>query len=238
MRKAVYSFIAFIALVSTATAQSRPSFRKGSLLVSVTEGATFTRFTTYNRGAAATANRAPLTATTEGVNTGTRDVINDGNVNGDRDPLIIEYGVSNKVGLSLSMGGDVLNLNTGQYYDHSLPGKTKAITSEVTADVNYHFFTTPRVDLSAFFSLGIASVMLKEQNTEHSYSYEATGGLSRLGARARYYITRRFGIVGMASVFATSLSSKDVTNNTMGAGYDTQIRGAAVEFGPCWRILK
>lgn len=233
----------FAALFLSAAAQAQTSFHKGSLLISLSEGATFTRFRTYSPPFSAGLSGAMIAPTTNGdTHTPTPDVINDGNVNGDRDPLSIEYGVSNHVGISLSMGGDVLNVDPVKYYGTALPGKTKAITSETTFDINYHFLSTRRVDLSAYVSVGFASATLRnyelKRDTYQGYTYVADGSIARLGARARYYFTNRLGVVGMVSVFAMSLTSEYAENNTIAQGYDTKIKGCAIEVGPCVRLLK
>src|SRR6476469_843484 len=71
------------------------AFRKGSLLISLSEGATYSHFTTRND-----------------------NPYNDGKsteqINGDRDPLIVEYGLTDRWGIGLSSGGDIYHMNTAR----------------------------------------------------------------------------------------------------------------------------
>src|SRR4051812_25446853 len=71
------------------------SFRKGSLLISASEGGTYTRYSTNNTHTAANGGNAITAINPNGGNGNTNnasDVKQQGNENGDRDPLTIEYG--------------------------------------------------------------------------------------------------------------------------------------------------
>lgn len=196
------------------------AFRKGSLLVSASEGATFARYTTTGPDAY-------------------NQVIATNNNNGDRDPLTIEYGLSNKWGISLTSGGDIYRVNTATFYgDKASTGTVKAITGELTVDANYHFYVTRRVDISGFGSVGLSGVSIKGSDGDRAYEYTAGGTIIRLGARARYYVFKRFGIMGMFSAFSTSLSPDGSKGNTIGQDVHTSIQGCALEFGLCYRVLR
>jgi hypothetical protein len=198
---------------------SAQSFRKGSLIVSASEGSTFTKYTTDNTN-------------------GTTDVLHEGNVNGDRDPLIVEYGLSDHWGIGLNMGTDIFKVDPAKFYGFRTSNNTvKAFFSEVTVNGFYHFYVTKKLDLSAFAALGVSSVTFKGNDGDHSYKYESGGGIIRVGAEAKYYFFRRFGVIGMLSTFSSNCSTEGAKSNTVGQGYTTSIKGAALEFGLCYRIL-
>jgi hypothetical protein len=111
------------------------------------------------------------------------------------------------------------------------------LSSEFTVDGHYHFFVTKRTDLSAFLSMGIATVIFSGSEGDRSYRYEAGGGIVRGGVQARYYVFRRFGIHGMFSGYNAACSAKDITTNTVGGNSTTLIRGRALEFGICYRFF-
>ena len=192
------------------------AFRQGSLLISLSEG---TSYTTYS------------------TNDGSFHYTD--NVTGQRDPITVEYGLTNHWGIGLNMGGDIYNVNPAPYYNFQTANSTvKVKTSELTLDANYHFFTTRHFDLAAFVSLGPSSVFFSGNSDDHSYNYNSCGLLIRTGTKARYYITKRLGVTGMVSTFATQCSSQGGKGNTVGNNYNTTIKGSAIEFGPCYRILR
>ena len=208
--------IAVFTMSGSACAQA---FNKGSLLVSISEGSTHTKYTSVNTEA----------------NNGT--VSN--HVNGDRDPLTVEYGLSKHFGIGLNMGGDILHADPKSFYNINSSGKAPdVITSELTVDATYHYFITRRTDLSGFLSAGPSSVYIKGKDGDANYTYNAGGGLVRVGTKAKYYFCRHFGIMGMLSAYGASCSPKGVKDNTVAAGYDTRITGYASEFGICGRFLR
>ncbi len=225
MKKTVILASAIIALSFNSNAQTYyrgndgSSFHKGSLLVSASEGGTYTHYTT---------------TTTEGT------AVKQGNENGDRDPLTIEYGLSRHWGVGINMGGDLFNVNSNKYYNYNgeMAQKTKVITSEVTADVHYHFFVTHHTDLSAFVSFGFAGMNIEGGSGETKYKYTANGGIARGGFEGRYYVTKRFGFLAMISGYSSRLSTKDVKDNTFGNNITTGINGFAWELGMCVRFRK
>ena len=199
---------------------SAQSFKKGSLLISISEGSTDANYTTtYSEG-------------------GT-DVLHTAHIGGARDPLTMEYGLTNHWGIGLNMGGDIYSVDPSKFYDfQTMTNKVKAITSELTLDANYHFFVNRHWDLSTVASLGFSSVSFKGNDGDLHYQYNAGGLLVRTGAKAKYYITKRFGVMGMLSAFATQCGTDGVKGNTVGNNYTTNITGRALEFGLCYRILR
>jgi hypothetical protein len=194
------------------------AFTKGSLVISVSEGVTYSNYMT--------------------ASTTYRDVITR-NVNGDRDPLIIEYGLSDHWGISLTWGGDIYRVDPTTFYRAQTNGSVvKAITGDFTVDANYHFYVTKRVDLSGFGSLGLAGISIKGNEGDRAYQYSAGGGIMRLGAKAKYYVLKRFGIMGMFSAFSTGMSPAGVKDNTIAREVTTSITGCALEFGLCYRVLR
>src|SRR5262245_47006007 len=112
-RQSIFFAVFCIAVLMGAQAHAQ-AFRKGSLQLSVSEGATFAHYATTN----------------------TRDGgrVTD-NINGDRDPLTIEYGLSDRWSVGISMGGDVFRLDPNTFYGiKEQEKKTVATTSEITFD--------------------------------------------------------------------------------------------------------
>ncbi len=197
---------------------SEKAFKKGTLLVSISGGSTNANYGTKELGSGITYRNV--------------------NMDGIRDPLFFEYGISNKFGIGFSSGTDFFDINTKEFYN--IQGETKieptieAATSETTFDFNYHALVTPRLDVSLYTSFGAFG--LKLQGKEQKY--EAKGAILRGGINARYYIWNRFGILGMASIYSANASPEKVKNNTFGQNYSTSINGYALEFGFCFRIRK
>lgn len=211
-------FIASLLMVCALTSGAQ-AFRKGSLLVSVTEGSTMADYRTTNN------------------NDGANDVINQ-NTHGDRDPLFVEYGLTKHWGIGMAMGTDLFNVNPSKFYGFEVAGNNvKATMSEVAAECNYHFLVTRRLDMAAFTSVGISSVSFKGQEGDQDYNYNSSGPIARGGIKVHYYCIWRFGITAMASAFAANCATDGIKGNTVGQGYTTTIKGAAVEFGLCYRII-
>jgi len=102
-------------------------------MVSISEGTTYSTFSTS-------------TTTPSG------NEHNIGNITGNRDPITIEYGLTDHWGLGLNMGGDFYNADPSKYYNFQTPTNSiKVNTSELTLDANYHFFVTRHFDLAGFF---------------------------------------------------------------------------------------
>lgn len=189
--------------------------------MSLSEGSTYSTYTTTNTTAAA------------------GDGVKQGDNNGCRDPLAIEYGLSDKWGVGLNLGTDIYNVNPSSFYNfQTTTNNVKAFMSEFTLEANYHFFTADKIDLSGFVSLGLASVSINEKDGDAVNKYNAGGGIARIGAKGRYYLTRRLGVLAILSAFSANCSTKGDTGNTVANNYSTSIKGHALEFGLCYRILR
>jgi hypothetical protein len=189
----------------------------------------------------------------------TRD--NDGNLvksggeKGQIDPLIMEYGLTDKIGIGFSKGGESYLIDANNYYKADLGEKDKmmwASSKYLTADVSYHPYTTKRFDVSVFASLGYFKMCgdVYKQLDNGSYdwcgtpefSYTGKGAIVRTGVRTRYYFSKRFGVMAMAYAFDGYAKQKhkpspiaDQPNNT---GFSTMLAGGGMEFGICFRIFK
>lgn len=200
---------------STTQAQA---FRKGAILLSLSEGTTYSNFNTSAPG---------------------NDVIRKGQTTGDRDPITVEYGLTDRWGVGINLGGDVFTVNPTNYYNFSAGGKdVKVITSEVTADAHYHFLVTGRTDISAVGSLGIAGVTIEGSSGDGSYRYNSSGLILRGGLEGRYYITRRLGVLAMLTTYASRCGTKDVKDNTVGNNISTSISGITWEIGLGYRFRR
>ncbi|HXP51747.1 MAG TPA: hypothetical protein VN922_17455 [Bacteroidia bacterium] len=233
-----YTLIATLALSiaglsNSAKAQST-SFSKGSFLISVTEGSSWANYSTQTYGA----------ATGEGS----------GHIIGCRDPLTLEYGISNHFGIGITSGTDFYYINPNQYYGFETSnGQIKAFTKEFTVDLNYHFFVTRHFDLSGVVSYGGSTVSFSGNNGFYTntdtyrsndimangssnYNYNTKGGIFRAGFHGRAYIGR-FGFVAMITAF-TETGTPQMPKNAPGIHYATTVSGLAKEFGFCFRIGK
>ena len=212
----------FVLLLISGTLPAQ-SFNKGSLLVSISEGTTYSHFVTTD-------------------NSTNPAMVSDNHICGDRDPLIVEYGISKKWGIGINMGGDVFHSNPDQYYNVVSKDK-KIITSELTVEGNYHFYNTRKWDLAGCLSLGLAGVAFNGYISQIdgdgiNRAYRAGGGIVRLSGKARYYIFKRFGLVGIISTYASSCKPDPTKDNILARQTNTSISGYAYEFGLCYRILK
>ena len=221
MKKVLKISILGLALVFSNFYVNAQSFKKGSFLVSVSEGSTTANYTTRDMSK----NMFPTVYKSE--------------VDGVRDPLIIEYGLTNKWGIGLSSGADIFQVNPSRYYGFKLPGNkpVEVTTSELTFDVNYHYFVNKKIDLSAFSSVGLFSIAYKGQASDYSYSHESQGAILRVGTKARYYFYKRLGVMGIASLYTGTASPQCNNENTVGNNNATNITGRALEFGLCFRFF-
>lgn len=212
--------IVFFAILSIFhTSVNAQAFKKGALLISLSEGSTLANYSTNDIG-------GPKPT-----------LIHSECIHGDRDPIIIEYAVSNRWGLGLTSGNDVFNVNPSTYYGFSTSNNLiKMKTSEFTFDCSYHVFVNKRLDLSVFASAGLFSIATKGSDYDRSYQYNSNGTTARFGTRVRYYFYKRFGAFGMISNYFASSSPKDVQGNSVGKTYSTSINGIAIEGGLCYRI--
>jgi hypothetical protein len=209
--------VSFLLLICISVSAQAQAFRRGSLLVSVSEGSTRSNYTTRNITTSETHTRC-----TPGV----------------RDPFVIEYGISRRWGLGLTSGNDIFKVRSSPYGLRTSGDLVTSKTNEFTFDANYHVFTNKRLDLSVFLSMGMFSVNMKGTDGDNSYNYTANGNIIRVGTRARYYFWKRLGAIGMISSYAANSSPKNVRGNTFGNNYSTSLNGITVEMGLCYRILK
>lgn len=216
----------FIFLVNTATLEAQ-AFKKGCLLLSISEGSTSANYSTTNHSA----NLNNL----DGKST----AFYSSDLDGIRDPLFIEFGLSNRWGIGLSSGNDLFTINPTNFYSFQrAENKTiTAKTSEFTFDINYHFYTRKRVDFSAYTSLGSFGVAFSGKDGDQSFNYNAKGGIARLGVKARYYFWKRLGVMGMLSTYTGTASPDGISGNTVGSNTTTTIKGTAMEFGLCFRFF-
>ena len=160
-------------------------------------------------------------------------------VDGIRDPLIIELGLTKKWGIGLSSGADIFSINPSRYYGFKLPdNKTiKVSTSELTFDLNYHYLVNKKLDLSAFTSVGLFSLAYTGNVSDFKYSHQSKGGIVRVGTKARYYFYKRLGVMGILSMYSATASPKRIKDNSVGTNSITTISGRALEFGLCFRFF-
>lgn len=215
----------FVSHISTLNAQA---FKKGCLLLSVSDGSTSANYTTHN-----------LSANPSNAEKGRAYAYCSSDMDGIRDPLFFEFGLSKHWGVGLSTGNDLFTLNPTNFYGFQRTDK-KAITaktSEFTFDLNYHFYTSQKVDLSVYSSLGSFGVAFNEKEGDQTYNYNAKGGIVRGGIKARYYFWKRLGVMGMLSTYTGTAATDGIKGNTVGTNTSTTIKGSAVEFGLCFRFF-
>ena len=206
------------------------SFKSGSFNLSLSGGSTTANFSTKNLG----------TDGTQGSQV---------NMEGIRDPLMLEYGISNHIGIGISTGTDIFKVDPSKFYGFSLPSQKpiEMYTSELNFDFNYHIYSNDRFDFSTFTSIGAFSVYTNgveklQRNDENlsddffTYNYRAKGRIVRTGTRAKFYVWRRVGFMSMLSVYSGMASPKRVSGNTVGNNYTTRITGYATEFGICFKL--
>lgn len=200
---------------------SAQSFKKGSLLVSLSEGSTTANYTTRD------------------LNKSNMQTIYKSEVDGEREPLCIEFGLTNKWGIGLSSGTDIFKISPNRYYGFKLPNNEflKVSTSEFTVDINYHYFVNRKLDLAAYSSIGLFSIVSKGQVSDVSYNHQSSGAIVRVGTKARYYFCKRIGIMGILSTYSGTASPKGIKENTVGNNTATTITGRALEFGLCFRFF-
>lgn len=215
------SICVFIFLILTSSFAFSQTFKKRGLYVSLTEGSTNASFSTIKN------DRKK------------RNTMNVQNLDGERDPLIIEYGLGSKTGISITMGNDIFTINPQNHFGNTfqVAKETEVKTSELTLDLNYHFFNTKKTDISAFVSLGTFSISFKGTESDFNYKYTANGGIMRLGSRAKYYFSRRMGVMAMLSTFSGTCSPKDVKETNIAKNFDANLTGFSTEFGLCFRFF-
>ncbi|NUM31251.1 MAG: hypothetical protein HUU47_02880 [Bacteroidetes bacterium] len=197
------------------------TFKKGSLYISLTEGSTNATFTTIKNNTNRYKNQNII------------------DLGGERDPLIIEYGITSKTGISITMGNDIFTINPQNHYGNTFKetGETKVKTSEFTIDFNYHLYNTKKIDISTFVSLGKFSLEFKGTESDFNYKYIANGGIMRLGGRTKYYFSKRMGVMAMLSTFSGNCSPINVKETNIAKDFNTNLTGFSTEFGLCFRFF-
>lgn len=216
-------FALFVALLSSFTPSLAQSFKKGSLLIGISEGATNARYTTSDLY--------------------THQIISDEIIKGDRDPIQIEYGITRQWGISLSCGNDIFKVNPQKSYKYGSETLMKSKTSECLIEGNYHFFVTDKWDMALFAGVGNYKVELFDKNSkclnEGTVVYNK-GKITRGGIKVRYYVLKRLSVLGMLSVF-NAYAQDDGNNYSSDIYYNriaTNTKGITLEFGLSYRILK
>ncbi|MBI3519233.1 MAG: hypothetical protein HY062_07725 [Bacteroidetes bacterium] len=215
------SIVTLLLLFAVHFSANAQAYRKGSFLISISEGSTLANYSTKD-----ISGKTPV-------------LIHRECLPGVRDPLMIEYAVANRWGIGLSSGTDVFNVNPSSYYGFSTSNnQVKVSTSEFTFDINYHVFVNKRLDLSVFASTGLFSIAIKGHDNDNYYNHSSNGTIVRYGTRARYYFWKRLGAIGMISSYIANCSPKEVKGNTEAKSYSTSINGMAIEMGLCYRLLR
>jgi hypothetical protein len=216
--KKIYTLVLLATIHFSVNAQA---FRKGSLIVSISEGHTLANYSTSD------------------ISSGKENRVNDDVLIGVRDPLIIEYGVSKRWSIGLSSGNDIFKVNPSSFYGFTTSdNQVKVSTSEFNAECSYHVFVNKRLDLSVFSSAGVFSIKMQGNDKDNFYNHSSNGTIVRYGTRVHYYFWKRLGAVGMVSNYFANSSPKDVKTNNTAKNYSTSINGIAIEGGLCYRILK
>jgi len=207
----------FIGLGVSGYAQSL-AFRKGSFQISVTEGNTFANYETQN----------------DGNHYGEVQ-----HIIGCRDPLQLEYGLTNHWGIGITSGADIYTIDPNKFYGLNVSNnQVKSITSEFAVDASYHFFVTRITDISAVLSYGGSTVTFKgNDGGDNPYSYNSSGNIVRCGLHGRFFVLGHFGIVAMFTAFSQT-ELPQVPKDYAGVRYSTTISGFAKEFGVCYRLKK
>jgi hypothetical protein len=211
----------YLILLMSLTIHSQKAFKKNSLVVSLSEGSTWANYHTKN------------------VSSEFPQEENHICIEGIRDPLILEYGLSDRWSIGLTSGADIFSVSSKRFYGFNSPNeKVKVTTSEFTFDIGYHVYTNKRLDLSVSYSAGLFSSNFNVNTNDLNLKYTATGTIVRFGTRARYYFYKRLGAFGMMSTYFANSSSKDVKETTIAKNYNTNINGFAIEAGLCFKIIK
>lgn len=233
MKNLTLSVCSIALLGFSISAQTEPlAFYKRCLVTSITGGPSSVLYTTWNNGG---------------------EKVHSDKLHGSIDPLILEYGITNKFGVGISKGGETYRVNANDFYKANVPDPSALMwtsTKYLTLDFSYHPFVTKRIDISTFASAGYFKVegtsYLNENTAFFSgkklYSYDGRGAVVRAGVRSRIYFTKRFGAMGMLYAFNGIAKEKsqpnsvsDAPNNT---GYKTMLSGVGAEFGICFRLFK
>lgn len=236
MRKNRILSISLVLILTLATtAQEGPkSFHKYCLITSITAGPGKALYTTRDRN---------------------DKIINSEILDSNIDPLVMEFGLTDKIGIGFSRGGENFNVDANKFYKQNLNSDNYGnmmwtSTKYLTLDAAYHFFTSKRLDLSFFTGIGYyklsGNVYIPNAETINYfaplYSYNASGGVIRSGTRARWYFSKRWGVMGMMFGYAGKVKEPYKKNSISDAngsgGISTTLIGIGHEVGICFRIGK
>ena len=206
------------------------TFRKGAFLISASGGDVYAKYNTDNNTLMAD------DYTTSGPEQ------SDDYMKGIRDPLILEYGLTHLIGIGISLGGDIWAVDPVKFYgintlDHK---KVDVITKEATLDLYYHMYVSRRIDWTVYGSVGTFSVFFNEEYDNKKQDYYAGGHIFRAGTSLRYYIFKRFAILGMISHYDSQATptQQHAEKNNLPHNYTTKIKGWAFETGFSFRFGK
>lgn len=206
------------------------AFKKGAFLISISEGGVNAHYNTNNKSIVAN-DINPETPTSS------RDYLS-----GIRDPLIIEYGITNRIGIGFAAGGDIWKIDPKKYGINAPGEKINILTKEFTFDLSYHILVTRNVDWTIYGSIGGFSVLFNENFNGKEQNYYADGHILRTGSLIRYYVFKRWAVLGMVSLYDSKAAPKEerakIEENNLPHDYATRIKGWAFEFGISFRIGK
>ncbi len=220
--KNIFTFsLSILFIIFTSNLSFAQAFKKGTLIISLSEGHTLANYQTND------------------ISSGKEKLVANDVIIGVRDPLIIEYGVSNRWSIGLSSGNDIFRINPSKFYGfNTSDNKVKVSTSEFSFECSYHVLVNKKLDLSVFASTGLFSITMKGNDNDLYYNHTSNGTIVRYGTRAHYYFFKRLGAVGMISNYLANSSTKDVKDNNIAQDYSTSINGIAIEAGLCFRLLR
>jgi len=225
--------LTLLLIVPGANAQERKAFHKYCLVASITGGPSKALYTTRASNG---------------------EKINSAVLDGQIDPLITEFGITDRIGIGITRGGDNFNVDANKFYKQNLPEDAydhmmSTSTHYLTLDASYHYFITKRLDLSVFGSIGYFNVSgsagygsTTMNYEEPMFTYRANGGVIRSGARARWYFTKRFGVMSMLYAYKSYVREPNrpepISDAKGSGGISTTLIGGGYEIGLCFRIGK
>ncbi|HOZ86634.1 MAG TPA: hypothetical protein PL029_02700 [Bacteroidia bacterium] len=247
MKNYIISFVALVLFLNTGfSGRAQTAFHKYALTVSITGGST--------RAVYSTKNNRPSDLSV-------RD--HRQNMDGIVDPLILEFGISDRFGIGFTAGADIYKIDAKKFYNYDAQyesGKLPAYAHYFTFDFNYHPYVDRKIDLSYSAGIGTLKVNVFDcpaeqaaaldaesaENNEIASSggdiqkynqYVARGPMLRAGVKLRYYFWRRLGIMGMVTGFTGKANTLNKSDNNFGKDYSTSISGVATELGICFRFF-
>jgi hypothetical protein len=177
-------------------------------------------------------------------------------IKGEMDPLVIEFGITNHIGIGFTHGENAYMIDANKFYNYGPadePGKQLySHVSYSTFDVYFHPYITRKLDFAIFNSVGSLRVNVWDDlilpgstaelhpNIDSDLDYHlyyAQGTILRTGIQTRYYFWKRLGIMSMISGFSGFAKPKTATGNNFGSGYSTVLTGYTCEFGLCFRFF-